>query len=234
MQAVILCGGLATRLGSLTQKQPKSMINIAGKPFLEHQLDGLRDGGVSNIVLCVGHLGEQIEEHFGDGRKFGVDIVYSSEGDNLLGTAGALKKAEALLDSEFFIMYGDSYLFLDYCALMSYFNEHSKLGLMTVYRNRDLYDKSNVVIEDSLVKVYSKTEKSKDMVYIDYGASILRKNALELIPSNKQYPLEDFSQSLIKRGELLAYEIHHRFYEIGSPQGLKEFEEYIVDKRRAR
>ena len=136
IQVVILAGGLATRLGNLTRNQPKSMVKVWGKPFLEYQLEVLRRGGIEDIILCIGHMGEQIERHFGNGSKYGVNIEYSTE-DKLLGTAGALKKAEALLNGRFFTMYGDSYLFLDFSLVMSYFESRNKLALMTVYKNYD-------------------------------------------------------------------------------------------------
>lgn len=226
MQLAILAGGLATRLGSLTKGKPKSLIQIQGKPFLEYQLDFLKEGGIKNIVLCIGYLGEQVERHFGDGSRFGVDIMYSYDSEQLLGTAGALKNAERLLEEEFFVMYGDSYLFLDFAAATAYFEEFDKLGLMTIYKNYNRYDASNVVVENNKIKQYSKKEKSKDMIYVDYGASILRKKALELIPQNQVYSLEELFSELIKQKELLAYEVHKRFYQIGSPEGLKEFQQY--------
>ena len=231
MQVAILAGGLATRLGSLTREQPKSMVRVHGRPFLEYQLENLSHDGVRDVVLCIGHLGEQIEERFEDGRRFGVNIKYSHEGERLLGTAGALKNAVRLLDSEFFVMYGDSYLFLDYNAIMAYFRGHNKLGLMVVYQNRDLYDKSNVMAENGIVKVYNKSKKSDKMIYIDYGASILRKETLELVPPDEIYPLDNLFASLVEHGELLAYEVYDRFYEIGSPQGLREFEKYISERK---
>ena len=230
MQVVILAGGLATRLGDLTRGRAKSMVEIQEKPFLEYQLEWLRRAGIENIVLCVGHMGEQIERLFGNGMKYGVNIQYSLE-DNLLGTAGALKKAEALLDDAFFTMYGDSYLFLDFNHAMSFFESQNKLALMTVYKNYDRYDRSNTVIEDNLVKRYSKKEKTEDMVYIDYGANIFKKEALGMIPENKSYSLDNLFPRLIEQDELLAFEVKERFYEIGSPQGLKEFEEYIKEAK---
>jgi NDP-sugar pyrophosphorylase family protein len=229
MQVAILAGGLATRLGNLTAHQPKSMLEISGKPFLEHQLDFLKKGGVTNIVLCVGHLGDQIVRHFGDGRNYGLTISYSTE-DSPLGTAGALKRAQHLLDDRFFAMYGDSYLLLDFHQVMAFFNSCNKLALMTVHKNYDRYDKSNAVVEGNLVKAYSKTEKTKDMVYIDYGLNILSRECLALIPENQPYFLEDLFVRLIKEKELLAYEIKERFYEIGSLEGLKEFEIFAKNR----
>jgi len=128
MQVAILTGGLATRLGDLTRNQPKSMLKIRGKTFLEYQLELLSRAEIKNIVLCIGHMGEQIERHFGNGRNYGVNIEYSLE-DEIFGTAGALKKAEALLNEVFFTMYGDSYLFLDFPAAMRYFNPKINLLL---------------------------------------------------------------------------------------------------------
>ena len=226
MQVAILAGGLATRLGDLTRDRPKSMIEIEGKPFLEYKLDLLRRSGVKNIALCLGHAGEQIEKHFGNGSKFGISIKYSFE-DKLLGTAGALKKAEALLDDTFFSMYGDSYIFVDISHVISYFKSQNKLALMTVYKNYDQYDRSNTVVKGNLVKKFSKKEKTRDMVYIDYGAIILRKEALKMIPDSQFYSLDDLLPRLIEMDELLAFEVRERFYEIGSPQGLKEFERYL-------
>lgn len=231
MQAVILAGGLATRLRPLAEKIPKSLVQIQGKPFFEYQLDLLRRGGVRNIIACVGYLGEQIESYFGDGQKFGVSINYSYEREQLLGTAGALKNAQELLEGEFFVLYGDSYLFLDFAAIMSHFKKFDKLGLMVVYKNYDRYDISNVVADGNLVKEYSKKRKTKDMVYIDYGASILRKRALELVPPNQVYSLEELFAQLVKQEQLLAYEVTERFYQIGSPEGLDEFKRYVQQSR---
>jgi NDP-sugar pyrophosphorylase family protein len=227
MQAVILAGGLGTRLKPVTEKVPKAMISIEGKPFLEHQLNLLKRHGISDIVLCTGYLGEKIKEYFGDGKKFGVKIRYSEEYDKLLGTAGAIKKAGDLLDDIFFVTYGDAYLTLDYQDVMRHFENFKKLGLTVVYKNFDKYDKSNVVVEGDLVKIYSKKKRNPNMIYIDFGVSILRKKALDLVPERKITDLEELFQELIKREELLAYETKQRFYEIGSPKGLNEFEKMI-------
>ncbi len=231
MQVAILAGGLATRLKPLTDNLPKSLVSIQGKTFLEYQLEFLRAGGITDVVLCAGYLGEQIEKFCGDGGKFGVRVKYSHEGNTLLGTAGALKKAAPLLEEEFFVMYGDSYLCLDFNTLMCYFKNQNKLALMTVYRNRGRYDKSNTVVAGNLVRRYSKQAKTGDMDYIDYGANILRKQALELVPADRSYSLEDLFPLLIAQDELLAYEVKERFYQIGSPEGLEEFREYISRSR---
>ena len=228
MQIAILAGGLATRLQLLTERIPKSMIMIEGKPFLQYQLEFLKKGGITNIVLCVGYLSEQIETYFGDGKRFGVNIRYSKEGERLLGTAGALKNAENLLEEEFFVMYGDSYLFLNFKEILLHFQKFNKSALMVVYKNHDKYDKSNVVVKNGMVKKYDKKHKTKDMIYIDYGVSILRKKVLDMIPRNEVYSLEELVPALINQNEMLAFETRERFFEIGSYRGLEEFKKYIL------
>ena len=226
IQVAILAGGLATRLGDLTRSQPKSMVEVQGKPFLEYQLELLRRAGIENIVLCIGHMGEQIERHFGNGRKYGVNIEYSLE-DKPLGTAGALRKAEHLLDSVFFTMYGDSYLSMDFSLVMSYFRSQNRLALMTVYQNYDQYGRSNTVVEGNVVKEFSNKEKTEDMVYIEYGANIFRREVLKMVPENQAHSLDELFPRLIEQDELLAFEVKERFYEIGSPEGLADFSQHI-------
>jgi NDP-sugar pyrophosphorylase family protein len=230
MQVVILAGGLATRLGHLTKDLPKSLVEMQGRPFLEYQLDLLRTAGIRNIVLCVGHLGRQIEGYFGDGQKHGVSIRYSYE-DTPLGTAGALKNAVSMLGDVFCCMYGDSYLSVDFPAVMRYFEAHDKLALMTVFENHDRFDKSNTAVKGNLVSKYDKQMMSGDMVYIDYGVSVFRKRVLDMVPDGRFYSLEDLFPRLIALKELIAYEVTERFYEIGSPQGLRDFKEYIEGAR---
>jgi NDP-sugar pyrophosphorylase family protein len=223
IQVVILAGGMATRLGDLTKYRPKSLVEIHGKPFLAYQLELLKAHEITDIVLCIGHLGGQIREAFGNGSNYGVHLTYSLE-EEPLGTAGALKNAAPYLNDIFCVMYGDSYLSFNFTKVYAYFLTQHKLGLDTVFRNNDAFDTSNIAIRNNLVARYSKTEKSADMVYIDYGAVLFRKEVLQLIPENRFYPLEDLFLRLIERGQLLALEIKERFYEIGSPQGLKDFE----------
>jgi NDP-sugar pyrophosphorylase family protein len=226
MQVAILAGGLASRLQALTRNQPKSMVRVWRKPFLAYQLELLRRQGITDIVLCLGHMREQIESYFGDGKRYGVSIRYSAE-ERLLGTAGALKNAESLLADTFFTLYGDSYIFLDFATAMHYFQSQHKLALMTVYQNHNHYDRSNTVIEGNLVQKFSKRERTEDTVYIEYGANIFKKEVLKMVPQNHFYSLDALFPQLIGIKELLAFEVRDRFYEIGSLQGLKEFEEYM-------
>jgi NDP-sugar pyrophosphorylase family protein len=226
-QAVILAGGLATRLQPLTNRIPKSMLNIDGKPFLEYQLNLLKRNEVANIVICLGYLGNQIKDYFGDGSNFSVQIHYSQDGPKLLGTGGALKKAEALLEDNFFVLYGDSYLPVNYQRLMTIFCKSSKLAGMVVFKNFNRYDISNVVVEQNLVKLYDKKQLAPEMVYIDAGLLIFKKAALQLLKPNQYLQLESLLQELVKRKQLLALEIKKRFYEIGSFNGLKEFRQLV-------
>jgi NDP-sugar pyrophosphorylase family protein len=242
MQMVILAGGKATRLLPLTVNVPKSMLKIAGRPFLEYQLELLKEYGVKDILLCVGHKGELIMDHFGNGEKFGVRLSYSRDGEKLLGTAGAMKKAYKLLDENFFLMYGDSFLPYNYKEIERFFNGQAgspsplwqegsdKLSLMVVYKNENRYDKSNILIEDGLVKVYDKNLKGENLEYIDSGLSILKKEVLNLVPEDEPYDLQELYKILISEEEMLAYEVKQRFYEIGSFEGLEEFKK-LMERR---
>lgn len=208
------------------------MIKIEGKPFLEHQLDLLKKNKIKNILLCIGYKGEQIKEYLGNGKKFGVKIRYSQEKNKLLGTGGALKNAESLLEGNFLVMWGDSYLPFDFQGAIKFFKEFNKLGLMTVYKNCNKYEPSNVEVEGNLVKVYSKKRKTKKMKYIDYGVSIFKKEALKYIPKNKVYDLSKLNQLLIKKKQLLAFPVKKRFYQIGTFEGIDAFRKYIKNKLR--
>lgn len=227
---VILCGGLATRLRSLTKDTPKSMIQIKSKPFLEYQIEELKRHSITDIVLCVGYLSDQIEKYFGNGEKFGVNICYSYDKDKPLGPIGALKKAEPLLKDTFFTIYGDSYVFVDFNKVYSYFQEQNKLALMVVYQNYDKFDKSNIIIKDGIIKQYG-GENTKEMTYIDYGVSLFRKKTLNSIPKNTFFSTKDLFSSLVKQNELLAFEVKKRFYHIGAPEALAEFKKYVETKK---
>jgi NDP-sugar pyrophosphorylase family protein len=227
MQMVILAGGLATRMRPLTLNLPKSMLQIKGRLFLEYQLELLKEYEIKDILLCVGYKSELIKNHFGDGRKFGVNLSYSFDGDKLLGTAGALKKAYKLLGENFFLMYGDSYLPYDYLKIEEFFKSSSKLALMVTYKNQNRFDKSNLLIDDGLVKVYDKTFEGGKLEYIDAGLSILKKEVLNLVPEDEPYDLEELYRTLISEEEMSAFEVKQRFYQIGSFEGLAEFKNLV-------
>ncbi|MEJ2366580.1 MAG: nucleotidyltransferase family protein [Deltaproteobacteria bacterium] len=232
MQTVILSGGLATRLRPLTETLPKAMIPVAGRPFIDHQLQLLNRNGIKDVVLCLGYLGEQIEAFVGDGSAWKVRVRYTWEKEQLLGTGGALKLAEPLLDEEFFLTYGDSYLPIDYVEVAEAFSRVSNLGMMVVYKNEDRFERSNVVLDGDLVCNYDKQERTPDMVYIDYGLTALKKEAVKLIPSGTVSALDSLIRSLVEAKQLAAYITTTRFFEIGSWQGIRDLEKFLTTKTR--
>ena len=228
MQAVVLAGGLGTRLGDLAGGLPKPMVDIEGRPFLELELELLRQQGLTDVVLCIAYQGAKIRDYFGDGSRLGIDLSYSVETNDLLGTAGAVKAAEALLQDEFFLIYADSYVRMDYQRAFDQFRGSDRLGMMIVLRNDNEYDRSNLLIEDCLVTAYDKVNPTPEMLYINFGVSLLRREALALVPSGVPYSQEEWFQDLIQSNNLMAFETFERFYEIGSPSGLEEFRRLVA------
>jgi NDP-sugar pyrophosphorylase family protein len=230
LPVAILAGGLATRLKPVTEKIPKALIAIAGEPFIAHQLRLLRDHGAARIVLCVGYLGEQIQDVVGDGRAFGLDVRYSFDGPVLLGTGGALKQALPLLGQAFLVLYGDSYLPCDYRGIQAAFQASRRSALMTVYPNEGRWDTSNVECVAGEIVAYDKRNRTPRMRYIDYGLGAFRSDAFESVPNGQPYDLELLYKSLLKAGQLFGREVPERFYEIGSFQGIAELEEHLSSK----
>jgi NDP-sugar pyrophosphorylase family protein len=220
----ILAGGLATRLRPVTEKIPKALIEVAGQPFLAHQLRLLQSTGIRKVVLCLGYRGEMIQRVFTDGRQFGLKLSYSFDGPQLLGTGGALKNALPLLGKHFLVLYGDSYLPIDYSAPTRAFQASGKLGLMTVFRNEGRWDTSNVSFLGGVIKSYDKKRQTPEMRYIDYGLGVFDATAFSQSLPNQAFDLADVYQELIARNELAGYEIRQRFYEIGSREGLDELD----------
>ena len=221
----LLAGGLATRLRPHTLQIPKAMIEVAGEPFVAHQLRLMRREGVSRVVLCVGYLGEQIEAFVKDGKKYGVAVEYCYDGPDLLGTGGALRKALPQLGAEFLVMYGDSWLDAAFLPIVEAFHNSGKLALMTVFRNDGQWDVSNVWYEHGSICRYDKRERLPQMRYIDWGLTALKADVLQQWPAETAFDLSDVYSDLSRRGELAGYEIRTRFYEIGSMEGLRETEE---------
>jgi N-acetyl-alpha-D-muramate 1-phosphate uridylyltransferase len=217
----ILAGGLATRLGEITQTIPKALVDVAGKPFVVHQLELLHRAGIERVVLCVAHLADQIEAVLGNGSAFGLDVAYSHDGGQLLGTGGALRHALPLLGDSFFVLYGDSYLLCDYDAVERTYRDSGKLGLMTVYKNDGRYDASNIAFADGRITRYDKTPGLTGMTHIDWGLGVLGARALADYPEGK-LDLVRVYQDLLARDQLAGYEVTERFYEIGSVAGLED------------
>ena len=224
LPVAILAGGLATRLGPLTETVPKSLIPIGGEPFIAHQLRLLQKSGIQHVILCVGHLGQMIEQAIGDGGAFRLKVEYSYDGATLLGTAGAIRAALPRLGDSFFVMYGDSYLPCDYAAIEHEFLRSGKLGLMTVFRNDGQWDSSNVEYEEGRILSYSKKTRTARMRYIDYGLGAFHREAFTRTGAAD---LAEVYAELLQANELAAVEVHQRFYEMGSPAGLKEITTFL-------
>ncbi len=231
-QIVILSGGRGRRLLPFTKLIPKSLVKIGGKPFVAYQLELLRKKGITKAVICTGHHGGQIRNYVKDGSYFGLSVDYSFDGRRLLGTAGALLKALPLLDNVFFVTYGDSYLDINFHHIAEYFFSEKKKALMTIYENRNKYDRSNIVYKDDKIIQYDKCRFSPDMSYIDYGLMIFEKNALRYLDAKRPADLSDLCKTLIGRGEMAAYKVKKRFYEIGSLEGMEEMKKYLLKGRR--
>jgi NDP-sugar pyrophosphorylase family protein len=230
LPVAILAGGLATRLRPITETIPKSLVEAAGEPFVAHQLRLLAKEGVKHVVFCVGYLGEMIEEFVGDGARFGFKVEYVFDGEKLLGTGGALKKALPKLGEAFMILYGDSYLDIAYTPVAEAFTASGKQGLMTVFRNQGRFDTSNVVYEDGRVICYSKKKRLPEMDYIDYGLSVLHAESLAVWPDDEPFDLALVLERLSEENQLAGFEVTQRFYEIGSPEGLAAADEYLRGK----
>jgi MurNAc alpha-1-phosphate uridylyltransferase len=224
----LLAGGLATRLRPLTDSLPKSLVDVNGEPFIAHQLRLLRDAGVTRVVMCCGYLGDQIRSAIGTGEQFGVQVSYSWDGPRLLGTAGALRKALPLLGDAFFVMYGDSYLPCDYAAIEAAFRDAGAPALITVFRNDNQFDRSNVEMNGGRIVAYDKLNPTARMTHIDYGLGVLTRQVVAELATDVPCDLGDVYRALLARGDLIAYEVVQRFYEIGSLDGLAEVRKYLA------
>jgi len=223
----ILAGGQATRLGPIAARLPKSLVDIAGEPFIAHQLRLLQRQQIKQAVLCVGHLGEAIRGFVGDGRDFGIEVLYSFDGERLLGTGGALRRALPLLGDEFMVLYGDTYLDIEYAVVLEAFSSSGAVALMTVLRNEDRWDTSNVVFDGAHILRYDKRTHTRDMHYIDYGLGVLKRDVFAQRACNEIFDLSDIYGRLATEGKLAGYEVTQRFYEIGTPAGLAATETFL-------
>ncbi len=228
LPVAILAGGLATRLRPLTSTIPKALVEVAGKPFIRHQLAYLKGQGISEVVMCTGYLGEMIEAEVGHGSEFGLKVSYSPDGEKLLGTGGALKRALPMLGEAFFVLYGDSFLPIDFAAVKNDFIASGKPALMTVLKNDNRWDKSNVVYRDSKLIEYNKQQTRPEMEHIDYGLSIVRREVFDNTPDQEPFDLAGLYHQLSVTGQLAGHEVYQRFYEMGSFEGLKETEAYLA------
>ena len=234
LPVAILAGGLATRLHPVTTTVPKALVDVGGRPFAEHQLGWLTSQGVERVVFCVAHLGEMIRDALGNGSRWNVHIDYVFDGGTLLGTAGALKRALPVLGDAFFVLYGDSLLTCDLPAIERAFRASGRAGLMTVFRNDDKWDHSNVLFTEGRLLRYDKVNRTPDMKHIDYGLGVLTDRALAPVPPDRPSDLAAVYQRLLADDNLAGVEVTDRFYEIGSPEGLEETRAFLAQKEARR
>ena len=233
MQAVVLAGGLATRMRPRTEQVPKSMLEVAGRPFIDWQLELLAHSGIREVVLCIAHLGDAIRAHVGDGARHGVTVRYAAEEPGrLLGTAGALRAAVGLLAPRFVVTYGDSYLRFDYGAPLRLLERHPDCdGVMAIYPNAGRLEPSNVVTDGAWVLRYEKHAGGPELDHIDYGATALRREVVEALPPGVPLGLDRVQADLAARRRLRALVVHDRFFEIGSPAGCADLEQHLRKTR---
>jgi NDP-sugar pyrophosphorylase family protein len=223
----VLAGGFGTRLGQISANTPKYLVEIAGRPFADWQLKLLRENGYRDIVFCLSHKSKEIQEYLGNGSRYNLNITYSLDGKEQLGTGGAIKKALPFLGKEFAVIYGDSYLPINYSDVENYFIESQELALMTVYRNRNEFDKSNVDFDSGKVVHYAKKNQKFGWEYIDYGLTYFKSAAFDQSLGQYAFDLSDLIHTLSHEKKIKGYEVFKRFYEVGSPAGIKELSEYL-------
>jgi MurNAc alpha-1-phosphate uridylyltransferase len=233
MQCVILAGGRGTRMEHFTSEIPKSLIPVCGKPFIDYQLGHMARTGVTDVVLCIGYKGDQIRDYVKEGEAWELPVRYVDEGQTLRGTAGALRLAleKDVLDTNFLVTYGDSFLPIDFSSVWRYFEDREEPILMTVYKNSNRWGPSNVIFNGTKVTVYDKdavNPKDPAMQFIDYGLFAMRKTLIETDIPSGPYNLADlFKQRSLWR-DIAGMEVKTRFYEVGSPDGLKELTSYVA------
>jgi NDP-sugar pyrophosphorylase family protein len=230
MQVVVLAGGLGTRLGALTASAPKALVPVNGKPFLAHVLALLQEHALERILILHGYQAHQLENALRDGSEFGVHLTYRHDGPQLLGTGGAVRNALDLLEDEFLVLYGDTYLDIDYAAVVRAFRESGKPALMTVLRNHGRWDTSNAVFRDGRLLRYDKKNRTPEMEYIDYGLAALRREVVTELPAGQASDLAELYSNLVREGRMAGFEVFRRFYEIGTPQGLADTAEYLATR----
>lgn len=229
MQVIVLAGGLAKRMHPRTETVPKSLLEVAGRPFVDWQLERLAASGMRDVVMCIAHLGDQIRAHVGDGSRYGLRVAWSEEPDGkLLGTAGAVRAALPLLAPEFVVTYGDSYLPFDYGAPLRMLAAHADCdGVMAIYKNAGNWEISNVITDGEWVIRYDKRAPGPDFDHVDYGATALRREVIAALPDGVPADLAVVQHELAAARRLRAYIARERFFEIGSPSGLAELDRHL-------
>ncbi len=223
MQAVILAGWKMTTEINI----PDSLIDVEGRPFMEYQLELLKEYSVTDIIVCPGYLGENIHFYFSNSKDFGLNIRYSDNIARDFGTGGILKKSLSLLESHFYVLYGDSYFPINYSGIMDFFKKSGKMGLFLVYKDHDFEKKGSIIISNRLVKDFDPQNQEKDMPYKYSNVCILAKKIFNLLSGEQFIALEDIFKYLIERDELLSFEISKPNIEISTQQGFDQFKKYM-------
>ena len=225
----VLAGGLGTRLGQLGRTAPKALVTVADEPFAFHQLRLLADNGASSVIFCVGHLGDLIEETIGPSR-FGLRISYSHDSPSLDGTLGAIRRALPLLGDRFLVLYGDTYLPIDYKDVQRSWLSSGLPAVMTILRNDNRWGASNAVLQGERVVAHDKAAVTPDMCWIDYGLGGLSSDLVKTAPIGES-DLSGLYSDLAQRDLLYGYEVTERFHEIGTPEALAETSGYLASRR---
>lgn len=229
---IILAGGLATRLKPITETIPKSMVEILGRPFIDWQLELLSDSGFEQVIISVSYRGEQIENYVGTGQKYGLNIKYVYDGDSQLGTGGAISKASKFVAGDFAVMYGDSYLPIDFKAVEEVFSASNQLALMTIFKNDNSLDASNVEFIDGRLVRYSKQHLNEQMHHIDYGLEYFRKSVFADSSDQTPWDLAEILEKLVINRQVVGYPVSERFFEVGSFQGIRDLESYLKGRTK--
>ena len=221
-EVIILSGGKGTRVKKYTSKVPKCLIKVNGKPFLYHQLKYLKKYKVKNILISSGYLGEKINLYVKNHINF-LNVKVVNDGKKLLGTGGAVVNSLKYLKKNFFIIYGDSYLNFNLKKMVN----KRKLAIMAIYKNKDQYDKSNIILKKTNKILYIKNKKNKNLFYIDYGVSYINKKIFKGLKKNERFELSDFYEMISQKNKLSSFKVKKRFYEIGSYKGIKDIKNYL-------
>jgi MurNAc alpha-1-phosphate uridylyltransferase len=227
LQTIILAGGLGTRISSVSDGLPKSLIKIKNRTFLSWQLELLRKNGVDDLILCLSHKADMIEKYLYEEKFFGMNITISRDGENQIGTGGAIINALPLLNSSFMVIYGDSYLPISFMEISNFFEKQKQPSLMTVTKHSKNNELKNVLVKDGIIFAYNKSNPSPDMNYIDYGLNFFSKRIFENYSMHEKVDLSQIQMSLALQNQLAAFEVTEPYYEIGSVQGIIEFEESV-------
>ena len=236
MQVVVFMGGLGTRLGVAYRDAPKSMVDVHGKPFFHYPLQVLKRQGFRRFVFCVGFKADPIQKYFEDGKKYQIQIRYVHDGEQPVGTGGALKRALPLLDENVMAIYGDSYIDFEYTKLIDQYDHLKRsddiAAVMSVMKNKGRWGKSNASLKANGRLRYDKGHPSADMEYIDFGATVLNKQAVANRLQDGYCDLADTYKELGDQDRLGGFEVKERFYDIGTPESLQEFRNFITGEKK--